>query len=267
MLVKHISNGDMTDREPFEWKGVGAAFLDSKCWLYGLILHTLDLPQYTIALFLPSIIKDMGFSAAQAQLLTVPPYALAFITTITTAILCQRYGYRAPFIIIPAAIGIIGYIILLAVPTSQSPGVAYLGTFFVLAGVFPACAIVLSWPASNVSGKTKRATACAGQIFIGFIGAIIGTQVYRNGSDSTPSYVLGHSVACGYLAMSIVFTMITWLVLTRENERRRKALKDQGVLLPNYGDVGNNAARDGEFPITEVPNWRRDESLQWSFQT
>lgn len=267
MLSRHISNGDMTDHEIFDWNGVWAAFRDPKCWLYGLVLHTLDLPQYTIALFLPSIIQAMGFSAALAQLLAVPPYVLGTITTILNAKLCQRYGCRTPFIIIPAAFAMIGYLILLAVPASQSPYIAYMGTFPVIAGVFPACAIVLSWPASNVSGQTKRATACAGQIFIGFSGVLIGTQVYRGGPGAAPRYVLGHAVACGSLALCIVLTMVTWLVLTRENARRKAKLGDLGIPLSDHGSVGDNAARDGDIAITDVPKWCRDESLKWSFQT
>ena len=37
------------------------------------------------------------------------------------------------------------------------PGVSYTGTFFAAGGIYPAVALVLSWPAINVSGQTKRA--------------------------------------------------------------------------------------------------------------
>jgi MFS family permease len=165
----------------------------------------------------------MGYSSAQSQLLTIPPYALATIFTIFWAILSERYKRRAPFIIVTSSLAIIGYIILLANEhPSKKPGVSYLGTFFAAVGIYPSVALVLSWPAINVSGQTKRATANAMQISIGNLGAVIGTQLYR--PNTAPRYILGHSFALGYLAMNIVFVSTLWLFLKRENRKKQEHL-------------------------------------------
>ena len=110
-----------------------------------------------------------------AQLLTIPPYALAFVTTLSVAIASEKTGRRAVFIAGSSAVAAIGYIILLSNtnPTAR-PGLSYAGTFFAAAGIYPACALVLSWPAINVSGHTKRAIANAMQISIGNLGAVMG---------------------------------------------------------------------------------------------
>ena len=67
---------------------------------------------------------------------------------------------------------------------------SYAGTIVVAAGTFPARAVVLSWPANNVSGQTKRATAHAMQISIGELGAVLGAQLYR--PNWSPRYFVGH---------------------------------------------------------------------------
>lgn len=145
-------DNDATNHETFEWFNVVAALKDYKCWLYGLGFHTLSLPLYTLSLFLPSIIAALGYTAAHAQLLTVPPYAIATLLTIIVAILAEKTQRRAPFVIACSSLAIIGYIILLTTPAKR-PGISYLGTIFAASGIYPSTAIVLSWPAANVSDR------------------------------------------------------------------------------------------------------------------
>ncbi|KAJ1712391.1 MFS transporter [Aspergillus flavus] len=238
-------NDSMRD-EKFSWSGVLDAFKDPKVWLYGLGFHTMSLPMYTLSLFLPTIIKELGYTAAEAQLLSVPPYAVAFILTITVAVLSERTRRRAPFVMGSTALACIGYIILL---TDHRPGVSYVGTIFAAAGIYPAVAIVLSWPANNVSGQTKRAIANAMQISIGNLGAVLGTQLYR--TETSPRYYLGHGFALGYLIANIIVAGILWQVLRRENIRKAEVREREG-LQALMGDIGNS---EGEFQGDKDPRW------------
>jgi cyanate permease len=150
------ADSDATDDESFNWNNVRKALTDIKVYLYCFGFHTMSLPLYTLSLFLPSIIRDLGYTSAQAQLLTIPPYAVAFITTMTVAVISEHYKRRAPFIMGTSALAILGYILLLSDPR---PGPSYTGTFFAAAGIYPSVALTLAWPANNVSGQTKRAVA------------------------------------------------------------------------------------------------------------
>lgn len=220
-----------------------SAIKDPKVWLYNFVFHTLSLPLYTLSLFLPSIIKSLGYSSWQAQLLTVPPYALATILTISYAIVSERYGKRAPFIIASTCTAIIGYIILLANqhPTAR-PGVSYVGVFFAAAGIYPSVALGLSWPAMNVSGQTKRAAANGLQITIGNLGAVIGTQLYR--ANDGPRYVRGHSVALGYLCANVLVVSVLWWYLNKINKERDELAKRGPQAL------------EGEWKGDTDPRWR-----------
>ncbi|KAF7514222.1 hypothetical protein GJ744_004547 [Endocarpon pusillum] len=238
------SNSDATRNEAFTWQNVRLALSDPKVWLYGLGFHTMSLPLYTLSLFLPTIIKELGYTAAQAQLLTVPPYAVAFVTTLSVAVASEKLKIRAPFIMGPAAFAVIGYIILLS---SKKAGVAYVGTIFAAAGIYPATAIVLSWPANNVSGQTKRATANAMQISIGNLGAVLGTQLYR--SRDGPRFFVGHGFAMGYLCMNVIVVGSLWAILRAENARR-----DRGE-------------RNGRLVGVPTDEWLGDDDPRWRFQT
>ncbi|KAI3391600.1 hypothetical protein diail_7058 [Diaporthe ilicicola] len=226
------ADSDSTHNEVFTWANVIKALKDPKCWLYGFAFHTMSLPLYTYSLFLPSIIKSLGYTAARAQLLTIPPYAFAFITTLAVAVLSEKLNKRAIFVAGSAAFGAIGYIILLANadPTGR-PGIHYLGTFFAAGGIYPATALALSWPAINVSGQTKRAIANAMQISIGNCGAVLGTQLYR--ANDGPRYIVGHSFALGYLLANVLVSGALYWILKKENKEREaiaEEVKEVGQL-------------------------------------
>ena len=182
-------DSDASRNEKFAWAGVFQALKDPKVYLYGLCFHTLSLPVYTLSLFLPTIIKGLGYTTAQAQLLSTPPFVFAFVTTMAVAVLSERTNVKAPFAIGSSALAIVGYIILI---TSHHPALSYVGTILAAGGIYPAIATIFSWPAINVSGQTKRATANALQISIGNIGAIMGTQLYR--PIWGPRFLVGHGV-------------------------------------------------------------------------
>ncbi|THV07805.1 MFS general substrate transporter [Dendrothele bispora CBS 962.96] len=245
------ADSDAMAPEPFNWQSVSKCLKDPKCWLYGLAFHTLSLPLYTLSLFLPTIIKDLGFTAANAQLLSVPPYALATILTLLTAIISQNLRLRAPFIIGSSLLGVIGYAILISnTNPTERPGVSYVGTFFAAGGIYPATALALSWPAMNVAGQTKRATACAMQISVGNLGAVIGTQVYR--PDTSPRYLVGHGLAMGYLAANVVVVSILWVVLKRENTRRDGVAEVTSGIEDSKGKGGKVDPLQGDGD----PRWR-----------
>ena len=145
-----------------------------------------------------------------------------------------------------AVFGAIGYAILLGnTDPVGRPGVSYAGTFFAAGGIFPAVALVLSWPAINVSGQTKRAVGNAMQISIGNLGAVLGTQLYR--ANDGPRYIVGHSFALGYLLLTVVVSGTLWFILKRENERRAEISEE----VKNIGDL---------------EDWQGDTDPRWRFQ-
>jgi hypothetical protein len=52
VLARLQADSDATRNETFSWANVNKAFVDPKCWLYGLGFHALALPLYTLSLFL-----------------------------------------------------------------------------------------------------------------------------------------------------------------------------------------------------------------------
>jgi hypothetical protein len=60
----------------FSWKQFRAAFTDWRVYMHSLIYICGSTPLYSLSLFLPSIISEMGFTNLTAQAMSAPPYAI-----------------------------------------------------------------------------------------------------------------------------------------------------------------------------------------------
>lgn len=96
----------------------------------------------SLPVFLPTILKEMGFSAINAQGLTAPPFFLSFLITVITPWIADRTQQRGIMLIILTIIGGIGYILL---ATAKSVGARYFGVFLAAGGIFPSIANILPW--------------------------------------------------------------------------------------------------------------------------
>lgn len=132
-----------------------------KMELTSLVFWGIVTPLYGIAFFLPTIIRDLGYTAADAQLLTVPIYVTAAGVGIIVAWLSDRQGTRTPFMLGTMIVGGLGYVIVLASAGRGVPGVVYFGVFVVGVGMYPAFPGSITLMSSNLAGSYKRAIGMA----------------------------------------------------------------------------------------------------------
>lgn len=77
LAVARTQKSGNTDNKPFDKKQFFAALIDYKVWFSVIIYIGLNVALASFAIFLPTIIRDMGFSSLKAQLLSIPPYVVA----------------------------------------------------------------------------------------------------------------------------------------------------------------------------------------------
>jgi MFS family permease len=68
LLSRLDKDSDPAHQEPFQWVYVKQAFTDHIVWSYALLFHGYAFVLYSLSLFLPTIITDLGFQSWQAQL-------------------------------------------------------------------------------------------------------------------------------------------------------------------------------------------------------
>ena len=85
---------------------------DWKIYISGFNYFFCVTTSYSIALALPSILASMGYTAVQAQLLSIGPYAAAFVASVTIAIIADHTQHRYRYCLIGITVAVIGYIIV-----------------------------------------------------------------------------------------------------------------------------------------------------------
>jgi hypothetical protein len=150
----HLSND-------FNFKYVKQALSDWKIYVQSLMCMAMFCPIYSFALFSPTIIKNMGYTANSAQLMSVPPYVFACISTITTSYFADRVQQRGVFLLGFQLIGILGFALLVG---SADAKVQYTGTVFAAIGIYTQVPLGLAWNSANIGGSVKKATGIAMQV-------------------------------------------------------------------------------------------------------
>ncbi|KAG9661367.1 MFS general substrate transporter, partial [Aureobasidium melanogenum] len=194
-LDSHGSDAaDDVRSEKFSWHWVRMAFLNWNTVLLSLNFFAIITPIYSYSLFLPTIIKSLGYKAVHAQLLTVPPNVGAFLSVLLVTWLSDKYRMRGPFMLAGLVIAIGGYIMLIS---NNHHTIQYGGTFLVAAGIFPCSPLVMGWLANNLAPHYVRATGTGFQIMIANCAAFIATFTYL--SKDAPRYITGHAINIGAL--------------------------------------------------------------------
>ncbi|OBT53111.1 hypothetical protein VE04_07821 [Pseudogymnoascus sp. 24MN13] len=211
-------SGRLQTAETFQMRYVIAALTDWKIYLSVLIYWGNSICTYGFIYTLPSVIKELGYSASNAQLLTIPVYAFALIATVSAAFLSDRYKNRSNFIIYPFIIAAIGYIGLLALPHPGWPGATYGMLFVVAGGLYPTICGVISWNANNLAGTWKRSVGMAIQISIGNLGGAIGSNIYL--AKEAPHYWTGYGFSLAIILTGLASAVILKVTLNRINKKR-----------------------------------------------
>jgi cyanate permease len=83
--------------DEFDVKYFWAAIKDWKIWVHMFITIGVYTGLYSYSLFLPTIIRDLGYANNQAQLMTVPPYVVACIFCVSAGWYADKLGQRGIF--------------------------------------------------------------------------------------------------------------------------------------------------------------------------
>lgn len=175
---------------------------------------------YSFSLFLPTIIKDLGYTNETAQLMTVPPYVVACFFCLAGGYLSDQVQSRGIQMICFNLVAITGLVMLVVSHNSQ---VRYAGTFFFASGVYPNVPQCMAWNGNNTGGSTKRSIALAMQAMTGNLGGILSAFVYL--SVDGPQYIKGHCILIGMLTMSATICTVMTIYYRAENKKRDEQFK------------------------------------------
>jgi len=237
IVVQMLKEDSQSLATHYDTKFVWQALLDYRAWVQALLYLYLLVPVYAISLFLPTIINSLGFSAADAQLLTIPPFVAGCIATISVGYLSDKYNLRGPFIIGGCLVSLVGYIVLI---TETRPGPGYAGSFIAAVGIFPTVAVSLAWAGSTAGGDVRKGVTLAIVIGLGNLGGICSSFIYLQ----APRFFVGHSVCIALLTMAIFVTLFIMWDFQRLNKARDAYCASHGLdesRRDEYAELGSES--------------------------
>jgi hypothetical protein len=237
--IQEKYRSETTNRRGIDFREVLQTFIDPKCYLTA-VSHTEYCKEYcwthifkamffscnvafsSMPVFLPSIIRDMGYSATKAQALSAPPYLFAFMVVITTAYLSDRYETRSIPIILHSLLAALGYttIALCGHYQSTDTTIRYLALYPATAGFFSAITIIITWTINNQESDSKKGTGMAVLNVIGQIGPLVGTSIFPE--EDGPWYVKGMTICAAFMLAVGVLAAILRIVLNKQNAKLRR---------------------------------------------
>ncbi|THV64323.1 MFS general substrate transporter, partial [Aureobasidium pullulans] len=191
---------------------------------------------YSGSFFVPTIIRELGYTSASAQIRSIPIFIVAAICSIASAYLTDRLRHRFGFCIFGLVVASVGYVILLA-QEGLSVAVKYFALFLVVPGGYITQPIVLAWVQNCMSGHYKRSISAAMTVGFGNLGGIVASNVFF--TEEAPLYKTGYGVGLGFLWICGVGCVVLFLGVIWENRKRDRGERDwrlQGEDVDNLGD-------------------------------
>ncbi|KAH8647377.1 major facilitator superfamily domain-containing protein [Xylariales sp. PMI_506] len=219
--------GHVTNQDKIKKHHVIAALTEWKTWVMITVFWANTVGVYGFTATVPTVIEELGYTAANAQLLTIPVYLSAVILVLLVAYWSDRTQVRWIFIVGAYSLAVLGFIAQLAIPHPRYPGATYGFLFPVCAGLYGGFPPMLSWLANNLAPSSKRAVGLALLISVGNMGGIMGSNIYL--ARETPKYPTGFGMSLAMLCIGITSAVILRLAYARENKRRDALVAELGV--------------------------------------
>ncbi|KAK4245083.1 major facilitator superfamily domain-containing protein [Corynascus novoguineensis] len=220
------------------WKHIKHAVLSIHNYTCALGFFLINITVQGLSVFMPTILRDLGWTETRAQLLSVPPYVAACLVAIAVAYGSDKTQQRGIWLASFSCLALVGFAILRWVST---PEIRYMALYFVTVGAFPGGPGFLAWGINNSAGPSVRAVSSGYIVTLGTIGGIVATWTYKK--DDAPEYYTGHTInLCGQIA-TVFLASFGILYCMYENKARAAGKRDhrlEGLTEEEQEALGNN---------------------------
>lgn len=225
--------------DKFSWKMLFGTMLDWKVILGILLAWANSVPNAAFKFTMPQIIKQLGFSTAQSQLLSMPPYVCGGIAAWLTGRLSDRLSWRMPFIVGPMSVLLVAMAVLFkySANVAQHVPVMYVGVVLAQIGIYPLLPGISAWTGNNLAPSWKRSIGLAWMLAAGNLGSkspryecpcilltlllgIIGTNIFLDREG--PQYPTGYGTSLGVICLGMACALILEFSLWRLNKAKAK---------------------------------------------
>lgn len=220
--------GSKMSHPTITWAEAKETLIDWRLYAHYAIYFAAGPAFASLSLFAPSITVGLGYVDLTAQLMTVPPWAVAYVCQVVVAWLADRYNARGYATAIASAFGAIGFIISAALPPDAYRA-RYGGLIMATAGSFSAIPPMIGWLTTNVFTTGSIGLAIAMNVSIGGgLGQIPGVWIYK-ADEREKGYPTGHWTNAALLLFVSVMAVGLRLFYGWKNKKLRDYAESQEV--------------------------------------
>ncbi|KAI5467490.1 major facilitator superfamily domain-containing protein [Mariannaea sp. PMI_226] len=220
--------GSKESHPTISWKEAKETLTDWRLYAHYAIYFAVGPAFASLSLFSPSIIVGLGYLDLQAQLMTVPPWVIAYVCQVLVAWSADHFNARGIHTAAAATVGAIGFIMSAALPADAYTA-RYGGLIMATAGSFAAIPPMLGWLSSNVFTTASTGLAIAINVSIGGgLGQIPGVFIYK-ASEREKGYPTGHWTNAALLLFVAVVALGLRLFYGWKNRKLRAYAESQEV--------------------------------------
>ncbi|KAF6802646.1 MFS transporter [Colletotrichum sojae] len=211
-----MNDGNRTHGK-IHWKTTLNQLRDWRLWVNIAIYMGQVLQTYTIATFTPIIVATFGYDNVKAQLMTAPPYCVAFVMVFVVGYASDRLKSCSGLLVICSILAATGDLLLAVLPPSAAHA-RYGATFLILSGILSGVTLSVGNITSNCCGDIKKGIASG--LFQSF-GSTMGIATgYLFPSTDGPVYKTGFWTLFAATCWTGVGSAFMTFMTIRENRRR-----------------------------------------------
>jgi hypothetical protein len=205
-----------------DWKSIWDVLSDWKVYCLLFANWSQAVPNYALKFTMPTIIKQMGFTSANAQLLTIPPYAIGALASFGFSWMADKRTWRMPFVVIPQITLVIAFAILFSKSDDikNNIPVLYFAVCLCCFGIYPIFPGVNAWNIANGAGPAKRAASIGFMVGMGNAGGVISSYIYK--ANEAPRYPTGYGTSFAFASAGIIACFVLEYGLWKSNQKNAK---------------------------------------------
>ncbi|TYJ52658.1 hypothetical protein B9479_006750 [Cryptococcus floricola] len=228
-------------------KDVIAALKSIHVWAMSIAYLAVGVAVYGLSFTLPTIMNNMGFTAATSQAMSTPPYVFASLCVLASGWYSDKYKQRMLSTVIPSVVAFAGLLIcVLTVTHKHLVALTYIGVCLAAGGAYCLTPAYSAWAGLNSAGAGKRAAAISISVLWAQIGGVAGSNIFM--AKESPAYHTGFGTCLAFVGFgNILVPSLYYFYVGYVNKEREKMseedvyakwtveeLQEMGDLSPLY---------------------------------
>lgn len=219
-----IDSSSVVD-EPFDFREAVKVLRHPTSWIILGIEICLGVPLQSVSLFLPVIIKRLGYSTVKTNLFTVAPNVSGAVMLLILAFSSDLTRLRFPFIALGFLFTFTGFVIYACVDVTTQLHVAYFACFMMTWGTSAPSVILDVWYNNNIANENRRMLLTSIGVPVANMMGVLSSEIFF--AKQAPKYMTALVTTAAFGAVGFALTLLlgAWMMVDNRRRDRRQGVR------------------------------------------